>query len=67
MVGSLSRWMIKFAGLGLHGPDFFDGDNNFFRFEDVFGVGLCFFDGFKYAGGAFVAGAHACTSSMETQ
>jgi hypothetical protein len=27
MVGSLSRWMlIKFAGLGLHGPDFFDGN-----------------------------------------
>jgi len=27
MGGSLSRWMIKFAGLGLRGPDFFDGDN----------------------------------------
>jgi len=55
--------LIKFAGLCLRGPDFFDGDNNFFGSEDVLGVGLCFLDGFEYAGGAFVFGRlHAVVS-----
>jgi hypothetical protein len=42
---------------------FLDGDNYFFRPENVLGVCLCFLDGFEYAGGAFVA-CHAVSSMV---